>query len=289
PKHKTEVFAFCTDEALYLGFKCHDPKPDELKMDADAIWSRDEVEIFLEPFKDTIRRAYHQLLIDANGSKQTLRHHVYTKAGGQGINEQWSPDFEVAAGKNKESWMVEVKLPFDQLKLTDEAKQKKTLWRLNLNRARPERGDESAMETAWSPTENKSFHTASKFGYALPEVYSSPELLDSIWKEVNEVKLVANELPLAVPFEIRKRIGELGSEVFTERDEAIERLKKLAGLSEPAYTTLETELKEALERSREQDVISQVRKLLGEIKSIKQQGELNDDTPPDHLRQLEEQ
>jgi len=287
PKHKTEVTLFCTGDALYFGFKCFDPKPDALKLDPEAIWSRDEIEIFIEPFKNTIRRAYHQILIDGAGEKSASRHHMYPKAQMNGISEQWAPEYEVAAGKDKESWMIEVKLPFEQMVLSEDAKQKKTLWRLNVNRCRPERDTEEAMEAAWSPTENKSFHTATKFGFAVPETHASPELLEAIWKEAAEVQRESAGLSPELSFEMRKRIGELGSEVFTERDEALDRLKNLAGLSQPAYMTLEAELQEAMARSREQEVVAHARRLLGEIKVIKQKGELNDDTLPDHLQAFE--
>ena len=284
PKHKTEGFAFCTKEALYVGFRCHDDQPDQVKVDGDAIWKNDGVELFFEPALDALKKPYHQIIVDARGQTAFHRHHVYPLHGSVAIREAWSPQVEALTEKGEKCWTCEVRIPFDQIKLGDAALNKKTLWRLNLYRTRPERGAEPLMETGWSPPGSNRYHCASKFGFALPEVYSTQALLEEVRRNAATapVPTVTVETEPALRYEIRKRIGELGSEIYLERLEAATRLKAIGARSAIMLKALADDLQEAVARNRDQETVLEVKRILGDVKRILIVQE-DDDPPPDNL------
>lgn len=284
PKVKTELLLFCTDDALHLGFKCEEPKLEELKLNEGEIWSRDEVEIFFEPAKDTIRRCYHQVIVDAGNDTWKGRCHIYPKHKHLQLREEWSPRIETAAAKGDKSWSLEVKIPFAEMTMSDAAKLKKTLWRFNANRLRPGKGGEDEQSMSWAVLGEKFFHNAGKFGYMLPEVYATPELLEKVRAEAG----VQAEKPVtsdpAIAWEVRKRIGELESEVFSERDAAAKRIRQLAEGGQANAESVIRELEQAAERVRDSQVKGATKALLAEIRAVADASK-DDDPPPDHIRQ----
>ncbi len=180
PKHETTARVFCTDSALYFGFRCAEPSAEPLVTKGN-FWSRDEVEIFLEPYKDTLQRPYHQIMVDAAGNTEFARMHVYKRYFEEhALEEKWTPKVEVKAVHGEGAWTVELKLPFDQLRLSDEARKKKTLWRMNVCRIRPRRGDDLGILWSWAPLGGASFQWPARFGYALPQAFASDELIEQV-------------------------------------------------------------------------------------------------------------
>lgn len=284
-KLKTEALLFCTADALYIGYRCEEPKLDALKLNEGEIWSRDEVEIFFEPSKDTIKKCYHQIIIDAGNETWKGRTHIYPNYKYQQLRDHWDPTFESATGKGDKAWTLEAKIPFEQMKLTDEAKAKKTLWRLNLNRVRPAKEGEEELNFSWSPLGAKYFHSAGKFGYALPEVFATPALVEEVRKTAGQGAAPAREADLAVVYEVRKRVGELEAELFSERDAAAERLRKLAQVDVAAAQCVYSELLESTLRARDSQAAGAAKALLGEVKaSVDEKKE--DDPPPENMRAM---
>lgn len=285
PKVKTELLIFCTDDALHLGFQCEEPKLEELKLNEGEIWSRDEVEIFFEPAKDTLRKCYHQVIVDAGNDTWKGRCHIYPKYKHQQLREEWSPQLETAAAKGDKSWSLEIKIPFAEMAMNDAAKGKKTLWRFNANRLRPGKGGEDEQSMSWAVLGEKFFHNAGKFGYMLPEVYATPELLEKVRAEAGlqaEAPVLASDP--AIAWEVRKRIGELESEVFSERDAATRRIRQLAEGSQANAESVIRELELAAERARDSQVKGATKTLLAEIRAAADASR-DDDPPPDHIRQ----
>ncbi|HTL53600.1 MAG TPA: sugar-binding protein [Planctomycetota bacterium] len=177
PKYVTECRLFCTADALFFGFTCAEPDPGALST-TGTFWKRDEIEIFLEPEKDTLQKPYHQIMADAAGAVETARYHVYPRYVQQKLGaENWAPKLEKATARNAAGWTLEIKLPYSELRIGDAAKTKSTLWRMNLYRTRPPRGADKTLDWAWSPTGSHNFQVGPKFGFALPESHASPELL----------------------------------------------------------------------------------------------------------------
>ncbi|MBI3828304.1 MAG: carbohydrate-binding family 9-like protein [Planctomycetes bacterium] len=284
-KLKTEALLFCTADALYIGYRCEEPKLDALKLNEGEIWSRDEVEIFFEPAKDTIKKCYHQIIIDAGNDTWKGRTHIYPNYKYQQLHDDWEPNFESATGKGEKAWTLEAKVPFEQMKLSDEAKAKKTLWRLNLNRVRPAKEDGEDLNYSWSPLGAKYFHTAGKFGYALPESFATPELVEEVKKSAAQGGAPAREAEPALVYEVRKRIGELEAELFSERDTAAERLRKLAQQDAVAAQCVYSELLDSTLRARDSQAAGAAKALLGEVKASADEKK-EDDPPPDNMRAM---
>jgi predicted esterase len=178
PKYETTARVFCTDSALYFGFRCAEPSAEPLVTKGE-FWNRDEVEIFIEPYKDTLQRPYHQIMVDAAGNAEFSRMHVYKRYFEEhALTEDWKPKVETKMTRDGGAWTVEVKIPFDQLKLSDDARAKRTLWRLNVCRIRPKRGEDLMTVWSWAPLGGSSFQWPARFGYALPETFESRELLE---------------------------------------------------------------------------------------------------------------
>lgn len=287
PKNKTEAYALCTDDALYIAFRCGDAAPDDLKTNGTQVWQNDEVEVFIEPDRTTLEKPYHQFIVDARGQQSAQRAHIYPKYGSAAVRAKtaFNPKIETAIGKGQDYWSVEIRIPFDQLVLSEAAEKKDTLWRLNLYRHRPEREKEPMEEMAWSPTGNDQFHAAAKFGYMLPETHATKALLERVKQEAAawQPKKLSNEADPSIVYEINKRIGELAAENFGERDQAAERLKGIADEGPGNYKALLQALADAVERSRDVQVVAAAKKLLEQIKA--EEGLRNDDDPPpDHIR-----
>ena len=177
PKYPTECRLFCTPEALYFGFQCAEPDTTALTT-TGTFWKRDEVEIFLEPEKDTLQKPYHQIMADAGGESETARYHIYPKYVNQRLGtEPWTPKLEKAAARTADGWTLVLKLPFSEMHMGAAAKEKKTLWRMNLYRSRPPRGSDKGMAWSWSPPGVNSFQVGPKFGFILPEPFASVELV----------------------------------------------------------------------------------------------------------------
>jgi len=99
------------DQALYFGIRCGEPKMADLvvraarKHDA-AMWSDDDVELFLDPVGD--RMEYYQLAINSEGTKVDL----YLIERGNTGKGGWSSDWQAVVHRGADFWSVEVAVPF---------------------------------------------------------------------------------------------------------------------------------------------------------------------------------
>lgn len=100
------------DSALYFGIRCNEPQMDQLTRQAAyhqhdaAMWSDDDVELFLDPVGD--RLEYYQLAINADGTQVDL----YMIESGNTGKGGWSAEWKAAAFRGPDYWSVEVALPF---------------------------------------------------------------------------------------------------------------------------------------------------------------------------------
>ncbi|MCZ7645093.1 MAG: carbohydrate-binding family 9-like protein [Planctomycetota bacterium] len=283
PPHATTALVFCTAETLYFGFRCEDPKLDELVVAGGQIWTHDEVELFFEPDKDTLQKCYHQLIVNAAADKWFGRVHMYPKYGSAQIRENWNPSFDTAAAKGKDEWTCEVRVAFRQMKMSKLAKDGKSLWRLNLYRSRPKKSkNEEALAWAWSPPGSSAFHTPMKFGYALPETLADPKFLAELIEEARKLEARRErEIGMALEYEIRKRADELGSDQFGDRDEAERRLLELHEKDPAAGEAIREILGELTLARRDTHLAASARDLLGRLTELAEGGE---DPPPKHIK-----
>jgi len=283
-KYATTAYFFCTDDALYIGVKCAEPKPAEL-VETPTIWDSDEIELFIEGDKDTLQKPYHQLLVSAGGKHQQLCHHLYRQHGYASLPGQWQGGVEVSAAKGADNWSVEVKVSYENLNISDAAKKKDTPWRMNLYRNRPARADQASEEAAFSPPGVVDFHAAAKFGYILPESNATPELIERLKKEAAEfLAAQGKQIDPAGVAEVDKLVGELNSDQFEDRNKASTRLLEIAGISRSHADAVSQTLSESIEKNPDPDLVSTVKDLLKKVKleDAKREGQV--DPPPDNIK-----
>ncbi|MFB3893627.1 MAG: prolyl oligopeptidase family serine peptidase [Phycisphaerae bacterium] len=285
PRHETKAMLFCSDKSLYIGVRAAEPRGDLLKLNGE-LWERDEVEIFLEPFRDTIKRAYYHIQVDATGATAFRRYHVYPRYFQErALQEEWSPRVAVAACKDKDGWSVEIRLPFDQIKLDPAAKEGKTLWRLNICRSRPARGEDGNILWTWSRLDGRSFQSAARFGYALPEAFSSKALIDETLRttEAPADPSVARATDPKVQAEVDKAIEDLGTAGASRDDAAVkkvaERITPLAKEGQAMYGLIERKLGEAAAKAKRDRLPSY--STLRDFAYRLDQARPEDDPPPD--------
>ena len=253
PKHETAAWLFCSGKALYIGVRAAEPRPDDL-VTRGQFWQRDELEVFLEPFRDAVRRPYHHILLDSAGERECHRYHVYPRYFNEhALERPWRPRVEIVTAKAPGAWTCEIKLPFDQLALDGQARAGKTLWRLNLCRFRPARAGDPAMLWSWSKLAGKRFQAAGRFGYALPEAFSSPGLIEEVRRSADPPAdpSLARATDPKVQAEVDRALTELGAAAPGKAAAKVrERLKALATEGRAMYGLIEGKLGKAAAEAR---------------------------------------
>lgn len=126
----TEAWAFFTDDALMLGFRCWEAQGDYMHAgrfprDEDRIWmSADHVEIFLAPgvAPDATEYPFYQLMVSPSGSQWD----------GYRLDVAWNGEWEAAAATGAGYWSAEVRIPLSTLEGAADA----DTWRFNVARFR---------------------------------------------------------------------------------------------------------------------------------------------------------
>jgi len=118
--------------------------------DQGDIWADDEVELFIDPSNK--RESYYQFMINAKGVYWDAYH-----AGANDPDTTWEPKIEVAASVGKDSWAVELAIPFTAF---DRSAKSEAEWAFNVAHMRAA----TAEFIFWSPVFRDSTHTPEKFG-----------------------------------------------------------------------------------------------------------------------------
>jgi hypothetical protein len=109
---RTEAWICCDDEAIYVAFRCHDTKPDEIRCDQKkrqgSLWRDDSVEFWLDVTDDG--QSFYSFWVNAAGTQ-------YDRVPG-GTNEkiEWKGDWRAAAQTDAAGWSAEMAIPFDILR-----------------------------------------------------------------------------------------------------------------------------------------------------------------------------
>ena len=108
---QTSFRVLVDDAALYFGIRCNEPKMSDLVAQAArvhdaAMWSDDDVELFLDPVGD--RMEYYQLTVNTDATQVDL---YYIERGNTGKGG-WSSEWQAAVDKGKDYWSVEIAIPF---------------------------------------------------------------------------------------------------------------------------------------------------------------------------------
>jgi Domain of unknown function (DUF4838)/Carbohydrate family 9 binding domain-like/Glycosyl hydrolase family 67 N-terminus len=162
-KVKTKLKALWSKNNLYISFKCYDNKIDDMKYSKTQtppknIWNGSTVEIFINPNCD--RKTYYQIVMNPAGF--ILGNAVTTIEGVKNFDFTWNPNAKMSVKKNKESWDVELAIPFTSFNFTP--KEKISLV-ANFNRTRVLNSDKKGFQQqTWTPLISKGFHDINKYG-----------------------------------------------------------------------------------------------------------------------------
>jgi len=139
----TQVKIFHDANNFYIGVTCHEANMDKLWEPATqrdgAVWSGDDVEIYLAPgdHNNESKYPYYQLLFSPSGVQTDLS----LNSEGQS-NIKWDANWQVKTNKATDYWSAEVRIPFSDLQ-----GQNANIWRANIGRMETPNGDTST----WAP------------------------------------------------------------------------------------------------------------------------------------------
>ncbi|MBN1671746.1 MAG: hypothetical protein JXR37_11965 [Kiritimatiellae bacterium] len=112
PECQTFFRVLYDEAALYFGIRCNEPRMDRLvtqaakKQHDAAMWSDDDIEIFLDPVGD--RNEYYQFAINTDGTQVD----AYLIEKGNTGKGGWSSDWQAEVFKGTNFWSLEVRFPF---------------------------------------------------------------------------------------------------------------------------------------------------------------------------------
>lgn len=131
---------------LFIAWLCGgQPEPSAADRPRDgAVWEDDAVEVFLQPPGSS---GYYHFAVNAAGQQ----YDAYAEGG---LNASWNAEWQAAAGRERDGWVVEMAIPFSVV-----GGQPTGFWRANFGR---EEAD-AKVATCWAPTFG-GFHTPSRFG-----------------------------------------------------------------------------------------------------------------------------
>jgi hypothetical protein len=159
PQWGTEVRLGWSGEFLHGLYQCQDPNPWATKTTRDgALWEEEVVEIFLDPFGDSL--CYFEIEINPlNTVADLMIRRTWT---GLRKDFNWKCDGLVTAcGTLAYGWVAAFQIPFASL--GDCYPTHSSVWRVNFSRIdRPK--DQPVELSAWSPTLIRSFHVPRRFG-----------------------------------------------------------------------------------------------------------------------------
>ena len=127
---RTEVRILYDDRNLYLGYVCHDDEMDkvvinDMRRDSSGVRSNDHAFVFLDPYNDRNTAVFFRF--NAVGGMEDTA----VSDGGNTLNESWDAVWECAGAIHDDHWVVEVAIPFSQLRFREA---EEMTWAINVGR-----------------------------------------------------------------------------------------------------------------------------------------------------------
>ena len=144
PTQKTEARILYDDDAMYVGVRMFDTKPDSIaaqlaRRDASGIYS-DWLHVVIDSYHD--RRSGFRFSVNPKGVQKDVLH-----SDDRNEDLNWDAVWEVATNVDSAGWTAELRIPFSQLRFGGAPKGVERLWGLHIQRdiARTSERD------TWSP------------------------------------------------------------------------------------------------------------------------------------------
>lgn len=157
-KGKARMLVAQDSKALYIAVECYEDAETLTKLVADcterdgAVWKDDSIELFLGPQG---AGNYYQIMVNSKGVVMDGFHETPGKA-----DVTWNPQFPLAVNVGKESWVVEMTLPWG---IFDRSKTITDTWAFQCQHQRVAGDSERLMFVAFQG----SSHQSDKFGRLL--------------------------------------------------------------------------------------------------------------------------
>ncbi|MCW8131409.1 MAG: hypothetical protein KIS92_13755 [Planctomycetota bacterium] len=268
----SEVLAFCTDEAIYFGARFGDTQAPTV-LNEWAVYQNDCFELFLMPGESVRGQTYFEMAVDAQNHFNLGRLHIYPSSPPLKGATNAKPEHAAAETKGG-GFTAEICLRFDELDMSEGAKGKKELWRMDLVRNRQETANDPKARYSSAPTLADRAHIATKMGYFLPETYATPELISATIERAERAKAEAAALDPKAVEAIEAAVAKLGDEAFAARTEAFEQLAKWAEADAGRATKIKEVLEAVLARAEDPELRTSGKKLLDIVRNA------GDDDPP---------
>lgn len=141
---KTEVKILYDDDALYVGVRAFDSKPDSIasqlaRRDATGIYS-DWIHVIVDSYHD--RRSGFRFVTNPRGVQKDVLH-----SDDRSEDLNWDAVWEVATSVDREGWTAEYRIPFSQLRFGGARKGEERVWGLQVQRDIARKGERDS----WSP------------------------------------------------------------------------------------------------------------------------------------------
>jgi uncharacterized protein DUF4838/cellulose/xylan binding protein with CBM9 domain len=153
-KWKTRVAVTRSNDTLYFGFICDDPKTLER---SSKKGDHDAVEIFLDPNHD--HNSYYQLFITMDGKVTD----VFFEGNGEKGNHGWTSNAKVAVKRYKDKWTMEVAIP--RKSFPENVTYPKYPWGANVCRTMSNPPRPEDRFSTWSKMIRGKFHQPDMFGH----------------------------------------------------------------------------------------------------------------------------
>ena len=153
PSQPTEIKILYDDNALYIAYRAHDTAPDKIE---ERLARRDHfpgdwVEVNIDSYFD--KRTAFSFTLSVSGAKGD----EFISEDGMNWDTNWDPIWYGAAACDAQGWTAEMKIPFSQLRYSDQAEQ---VWGIQFTR-RIFRQEE---RSTWQPMPQDEAGWVSRFG-----------------------------------------------------------------------------------------------------------------------------
>jgi hypothetical protein len=151
-QEKTQVYLTSDKDNLYMFFVCNESQMNKIqtkyKEHDTGVYNDDSVEIFIRP-KTNDNTYYHFIISAANITYES-------KNQGRKWNRSWNSKFKTAIVHEKNSWQLEVSIPFSEL---GSRPKPGDIWRMNFCRNEKPNNETTSWSAAFG-----SFHNLKRFG-----------------------------------------------------------------------------------------------------------------------------
>src|SRR5689334_7858487 len=145
PTDRTEVRVLYDDEALYVGIRMFDSRPDSIaaqlaRRDASGIYS-DWLHVMIDSYRD--RRTAWRFSVNPKGVQKDVLE--FDDRAGEDLN--WDAVWQVATRIDSTGWTAEYRIPFSQLRFGNAAPGAERVWGFQVMRGIARRNERDS----WSP------------------------------------------------------------------------------------------------------------------------------------------